>query len=82
MVIVENRHTYKGDGIYIGRSPIWGNRASHKNYQGVEVLCTSREESIEWYRNWLRGQYKTSKYMLSELIRLARKHKQGEKIVL
>jgi hypothetical protein len=82
MVIVENRHTYKGDGIYIGQGTIWGNKASHKNYKGVEVLCESREESIAWYKNWLKEQYKTNPYLRHELVKLARRHKNGEKIVL
>lgn len=82
MITVVNRHNYKGDGIYIGRGSIWGNKASHRNYKGVEVLCSSREESIAWYRKWLREQYKTSKYIRGELVRLAHKHKNGENIVL
>ena len=82
MINVVNRHDYKGDGIYIGRGTIWGNKASHKNYQGVEVLCESREESIAWYKEDLKKRYKTDKYLRNELIKLARRHKNGEKIVL
>ena len=82
MIAVVNRHSYHGKGIYIGRGTIFGNKASHSKYNGVEVLCNSREEAIEWYLEWLREQWKNDGEVKKALLNLATKHKNGEDIVL
>ena len=79
---VMNRHDFRGGGIYIGRGTIWGNRASHNNYSGVEVLCDSRDEAIAWYLEWLRGEWRSGGQVKKALLELAEKHKEGEDIVL
>ena len=37
-ILVVNRHNYEGEGMYIGRGSVFGNKSSHKNYRGVEVV--------------------------------------------
>ena len=45
MIRIENRRTYRGEGIYIGRPSLLGNPYS--------VRECGRQEAIRLYRRWL-----------------------------
>lgn len=42
--------------VYIGRPSIYGNPFSHKKGTQAEVMVASREEAIEKYRQWVKGE--------------------------
>ncbi len=75
MITVVNRHTYKGPGLYIGRGTPLGNPYRIGEHG-------TREQVIEKYRVWLRGQWQANTPAKRELIRLARMHADGEDIFL
>lgn len=78
MISVVNRHNFRGTGVYVGRGTPLGNKASHQIYPGVEVKTNTREEAIEWYRQWLRAEWKRGGAAKQELLRLARLAKEGD----
>lgn len=81
-VKVVNRHKTQETGFYIGRGSALRNRSSHQKYPCVEVVLNSREESIEWYRGWLREEYKKGGSAKKMLLMLVRKYMRGEEVVL
>lgn len=50
---VENKRTYDGPGIYVGRPTVWGNPFTHISTPNrAEHIVSSREESIARYREY------------------------------
>ena len=47
--------------VYIGRPSKWGNPYSHRVGTGAKIIVSSREEAVEAYRYWIRGQPKLLK---------------------
>lgn len=41
--------------VYIGRGSMWGNKFSHENRKGVEVVVGTRQEAVAAYREWITG---------------------------
>ena len=78
MITVVNRHTYQGEGMYIGRPSPLGNPFRMKDRNDDR----EREEVIEKYRVWLREQYRSNPTVRKMLIDLAHRHLKGENIVL
>jgi hypothetical protein len=39
--------------VYIGRPSKWGNPFSHKDGTLAQYKVDTREEAIEWYREWI-----------------------------
>jgi len=66
--IVVNRYKENYD-VYVGRGTKWGNICSHKKGPGVLVVCKSRDEAIDKYKNWLLGHPE----LLSDLYELKNK---------
>lgn len=48
---VENKRTYRGPGVYIGRPSKWGNPWSHVKARGTHWVDT-REEAIKRYERY------------------------------
>ncbi len=75
MITIENKKTYRGDGIYIGRPSLLGNPyAIGKD--------GTREQTIERYRVWLWQQIKLRGEVYRELQRLAAKAKAGDLVLI
>ena len=73
MITIENKKTYRGEGIYIGRPSLLGNPyAIGKD--------GTRQEVIERYRTWLWRQIKLQGEVYRELQRLAAKAQEGDLI--
>lgn len=81
MIQVVNRHTYKGDGIYIGRPSPLGNPFARFDYAHVKFKVGSRREAIDAYEDWLDEQPEDSPAK-QELIRLAKIYKDTGNLVL
>jgi len=75
MVRIENKKTYHGDGIYIGRPSLLGNPFKIGTHG-------TREEVIQRYRIWLWEQIKRRGEVYRELERLAAIAKQGDLILV
>jgi len=71
MIRIENKKTYHGDGVYIGRPSLLGN--PFKVGEDGE-----REEVIAKYRRWLWEQIKLKNEVYLELKRIAALAKQGD----
>jgi hypothetical protein len=63
MIRIENRRTYRGEGIYIGRPSLLGNPYS--------VRECGRQEAIRLYRRWLWDRILEQGEVYAELKRLA-----------
>lgn len=74
MIRIENKKTYRGSGVYIGRPTLLGNPFKI----GTDG---TREEVIAQYRVWLWRQIKERNHVFQELRRLAAKA-QSEDLVL
>ena len=75
MITIENKKTYRGDGIYIGRPSLLGNPyAIGKD--------GTRGEIIERYRDWLWQQIKLRGEVYLELQRLAAKAKEEDLVLI
>lgn len=75
MITIENKKTYQGDGIYIGRPSLLGNPyAIGKD--------GTRQEVIERYRAWLWRQIKLRGDVYRELRRLAAKSREEDLILI
>lgn len=72
---VVNKKMYRGNGIYIGRGSIFGNKF-------VIGKDGSREDVIEKYLEWLREEYRNGGKVKSELLELVERYKMGEELVL
>lgn len=53
---VVNIKTTKLYDVYIGRGSIWGNQWSHKKGTQAKYVVATREEAIQKYEEWIRGQ--------------------------
>jgi len=53
MIRVENRKTYRGDGIFVGRPSPLGNPYSHLSFSKAEFRVATRDEAVDNYRGWL-----------------------------
>lgn len=94
MIEVVNKHTFvdPGDGvvIYIGRGSPLGNPASHLKNSKAEVLVNTRDESLEYYKNYIDGILDLTQDMLTyeykrlirELNRIWYLVKSGKKVYL
>jgi hypothetical protein len=71
MITIENKMTYRGDGIYIGRPSLLGNpfRIGEDG---------TRDEVIQLYRAWLWSQINLRGKVYRELERLASIARQGD----
>lgn len=78
--ILNRRDQNQADGIieYVGRPTILGNPFSHKHGTLAKHYCKSRDEAVESYHQWLRGQWRTNPAVRTELIRLATLAKLGD----
>jgi hypothetical protein len=70
MIRIENKRTYRGSGVYIGRPSLLGNPYSVREY--------GRQEAIRLYRLWLWARIKEQGEVYAELKRLAELAKQGD----
>jgi len=75
MIRVENKKTYRGDGIYIGRPSLLGNPY-------VIGRDGTRDEVLEGYRAWLWRQIKLRGEVYRELQRLAAKAKDDDLVLI
>ena len=75
MIRIENRKTYRGDGVYIGRPSLLGNPFKIGEHG-------TREEVIARYRAWLWRQIKLRGAVYRELQRLAAIAKQGNLVLI
>ena len=58
MVEVLNKHHYRNkplpeNSVYVGRPTKWGNPFSHMSGTLAQWKASSREESVEKYREWI-----------------------------
>lgn len=75
MIRIENRKTYRGNGVYIGRPSLLGNPFRIGEHG-------TRDEVIERYRDWLWRQIKLRGNVYRELRRLAAIAKQGDLVLV
>lgn len=71
MIRVVNKKTCRDNGVYIGRPSPLGNPFSHLPRSQAEIRVATREEAIERYRGWIRGQLGTGSpadLMFQELV--------------
>src|SRR5215510_11077505 len=75
MIRIENKKTYRGDGVYIGRPSLLGNpfRIGENG---------TRAEVISLYRAWLWRQIKLRGDVYEELKRLAARAKNGDLVLI
>lgn len=69
MIYVVNKR-FCDQGVYIGRPSKLGNPYSHLESSVAEFRVKTREESIEKYGGWLRGQYRLKGDVYDTLMRL------------
>lgn len=50
---VENKKSFKGHGMYIGRPEIYGNPFSHKGSTRAEIQVETRHEAVIRFATWL-----------------------------
>jgi hypothetical protein len=71
MVRLENKRTYRGAGVYIGRPSLLGN--------SFEIgVHGDREDVIKLYRRWLWDRINERGEVYAELKRLAKLARQGD----
>lgn len=75
MIRIENRKTYRGEGVYIGRPALLGNPFKIGEHG-------TREQVIAMYREWLWEQIKQRGEVYRELKRLAEEARQGELVLV
>lgn len=72
MIRIENKKTYRGEGVYIGRPSIFGNRF-------VIGKDGDRSEVIQKFRRWLWDEVKTRRgSVYAELLKLAEAARCGD----
>lgn len=83
-VVVVNRHTYQGNGSYIGRGTWLGNPFTHIKDQptNAEVVVATREDAVERYLPWLEEQYETNRDVKALVDYFTGRHMRGETVVL
>jgi len=75
MIRIENRKTYRGDGVYIGRPSLLGNPFRIGEHG-------TRDEVIAQYRVWLWRQIKRRGDVYLELQRLAAIARRGDLVLI
>ena len=75
MVRIENKKTYRGDGVYIGRPSLLGNPFKIGEHG-------KRAEVISLYRAWLWRQIKLRGNVFRELQRLAAIARRGDLVLI
>jgi hypothetical protein len=75
MIRIENKKTYRGEGVYIGRPSLLGNPFKIGQHG-------TREEVIQRYKAWLWRQIQLRGEVYEELKRLAAIAKQGELVLI
>jgi Domain of unknown function (DUF4326) len=75
MIHIENKKTYRGPGVYIGRPSLLGN-LFHIGTHGT------RAEVIAQYRVWLWQQIQEQTAMFQELQRLAKQAQHSDLVLL
>jgi len=75
MIRIENRKTYRGEGVYISRPALLGNPFKIGEHG-------TREQVIARYREWLWEQIKQQGEVYRELKRLAEQARQGELVLV
>lgn len=79
---VENRHTYSGRGIYIGRGSAFGNPFATQPGKGVVEVVATRDEAVDKFATHLREKWATDPFFRQHLISLVKKYLRGEDIIL
>lgn len=65
---VENKRTYRGPGVYIGRPSKWGNPYTHMPTKTLaETRVPTREDAIRLYEDYARGNMRHNPTWLDEL---------------
>jgi len=84
MITIANKHTYKGEGIYVGRPSVLGNPWSSVKSSIVDraKLVENPDIAIELYGNWLDEKMKTVNEVSREIFRLVEVYKKEEKLTL
>lgn len=75
MIRIENKKTYRGDGVYIGRPSLLGNPFKIGQHG-------TRREVIQRYRAWLWQQIQLRGKVYEELERLAAIEKQSDLVLI
>jgi hypothetical protein len=75
MIRIENKKTYRGEGVYIGRPSPLGNPFKIGEHG-------TREEVIQCYRAWLWQQIKLQGVVYQELERLAARAKNEDLVLI
>lgn len=75
MIRIENKKTYRGEGVYIGRPSPLGNPFKIGQHG-------TREEVVQRYKAWLWRQIQLRGEVYEELKRLAAIAKQGELVLI
>ena len=75
MIRIENRKTYLGEGVYIGRPSLLGNPFRIGEHG-------TRAEVISLYRAWLWRQIQLRSEVYEELKRLAARAKNGDLVLI
>jgi hypothetical protein len=81
---IVNKKDWIGPGTYIGRGSVWGNPASHIPLEKTKatVQVATREEAVEYYREYAREQWEENEFFRLCMTSLAQAHLRGELIVL
>lgn len=75
MIRVENKRTYKGDGVYIGRPNIFGNPF-------IEGRDGTRDECVAKYRPYFKERYTRDGIFRTAVHKLANQAKDGELVLV
>ena len=75
MITIENKKTYRGDGVYIGRPSLLGNPY-------VIGKDGTRDQVIGLYRSWLWRQIELRSEVYQELRRLAEKANEEDMVLI
>jgi hypothetical protein len=68
MIQVHNKHTYKGEGHYIGRPSALGNPYTHLYSDRDDVtIVESRDKAVSMYKEWLEEAYDDDIFVHDEI---------------
>jgi hypothetical protein len=82
LIRVENKRTYRGNGVYVGRPTILGNPYSHIGRCLAKYRTDSRKESIEKYKLWLDHEMRKGGAVKAEVEKLAQLYKKAGELTL
>jgi hypothetical protein len=84
MIEIKNKHTYKGDGEYIGRGSPLGNPYSHLSNTKAQWQVKTRQEAIDKYYLWFLTMYGIGEGepVYEEIWRLVNIYKKTGKLIL